>query len=101
MSIAPLDWNMDNTNKQRVMHEHVGKHAKRMHRKPNWWHKANMASNTTWGEERVCIEQTGITGMHLTGGYTLISHKGDGCNHIRTSPQGAQSMAKPRSKRQA
>ena len=29
-SIVPLDWSMDGTNKQRLMHKHVGKHAKRM-----------------------------------------------------------------------
>ena len=32
VSIVPLDWSMDGTSKQRLMHEHVGKHAKRMHR---------------------------------------------------------------------
>jgi len=53
-----------------------------------------MASNI---RERVCIEQTDITGMRLTSGYTPIGHDGDGCNHTRTNPRGAQSMAKPRS----
>ena len=57
-----------------------------------------MASNTVQGRERVCIEQTDITGMRLTSGYTPIGHDGDGCNHTRTNPRGAQkSMAKPRS----
>ena len=56
-----------------------------------------MTSNIAQGRERVCIEQTDIKEMHLTSGYTPIGHEGDGCNHIRTSPWGAQSMAKPRS----
>ena len=56
-----------------------------------------MESNIAQGKERV-IKQTGIVGMHLTSGYTLIDHEGDECNHIRTSPRGAQSMAKPRSR---
>ena len=37
-------------------------------------------------------------GMHLTIGYTSLGHKGDECNHTRTSPQEAQSMAKLRSR---
>ena len=56
-----------------------------------------MESNIAQGKERV-IKQTGIAGMHLTSGYTLIDHEGDECNHTRTSPRGAQSMAKPRSR---
>ena len=32
VSIPSLDWSMDDTSKQRLMHEHVGKRAKRMHR---------------------------------------------------------------------
>ena len=31
VSIIPLDWSMDNTSEQRLMDEHVGKHAK-MHK---------------------------------------------------------------------
>ena len=57
-----------------------------------------MASNIAQGEERVCIEQTGITGMRLTSGYTPIVHEGVGYNHRRTKPRGAQSMEKPRSR---
>ena len=50
------------------------------------------------GRRRVCIKQTGIMGMHLTSGYTPIGHERDGYNHTRTSPRGAQSMGKPRSR---
>ena len=57
-----------------------------------------MTSNIAWGGEKVCIEQTCITRMCLTSGYTLIGHEGDGYNHTRTSPQGPQSMKKPRSR---
>ena len=38
--------------------------------------------------------------MHLTSGYTSLGHEGDGCNDTRTSPWGAQSMAKPRSRKE-
>ena len=31
MSTVPLDWSMDGTSKQRLMHEHVGKCVKRIH----------------------------------------------------------------------
>ena len=39
-----------------------------------------------------------MTEVYLTSGYTSLVHEGDGCNHTRTSPHGAQSMAKPRSR---
>ena len=32
VSIVPVDWSMDDISKQRLMYEHVGKHAKRMHK---------------------------------------------------------------------
>ena len=57
-----------------------------------------MASNIAQGGKRVCIKQTGITVMRFTSGYTSLDHEGYGCNHTRTSPWGAQSMAKPRSR---
>ena len=57
-----------------------------------------MTSNIAQGRERVCIEQTGITRMRLTSGYTPIGHDGDKCNHTRTNPWGTQSMAKPKSR---
>ena len=37
---------VDDTSKQGIMHEHVGKHAK-MQIKPNGWHKASNASITS------------------------------------------------------
>ena len=35
-----------------------------------------MTSNIAQGRERVCIEQTGITRMRLTSGYTPIGTMG-------------------------
>ena len=36
--------------------------------------------------------------MYLTSGYIHINPRRDGDNHTSTSPQRAQSMAKPRSR---
>ena len=82
----------------RLMHEHVGKRAKMYRREESQMGGIKQAWQATRGGEKVCIEQTGITGMHFTSGYTSLGHEGDECNHTRTSPRGAQSMAKPRSR---
>ena len=93
MSIVPLDWSMDDTNKQRLMHEHVRKCAKRMLR------SKESQTGGTKQEWQATLHKAGRhQGMHLTSGYASIGHEGDGCNHIRTSPWGARSMAKPRSR---
>ena len=62
--------------------------------------------NIAQSGERVCIKQSNTTVLYFTSGHSQISHRRDGCNHTRkwpqrlksTSPQRAQSMAKPRSR---
>ena len=65
----------------KLMHEHVGKRAKMYRREESQMGGIKQAWQATRGGEKVCIEQTGITGMHFTSGYTSLGHKGDECNH--------------------
>ena len=80
------------------MHERIGKRAK-IQRKPNGWHKASKASITTHGTEKgYASSKPTSQGCVLTNGHIRTSHERDGCNHTSTSPRGAPSMAKPKSR---
>ena len=79
------------------MHEHVGKHSK--------MHKSEESQTGGIKQERqaykhrmewrkVCINDTNTTEVYLTSGYTL----GGMDVTTQANPQGAQSMAKPRSR---
>ena len=82
----------------KLMHKHVGKHAK-MQRKPNRWCKASKANiSTLHGAEKDVNQEhqhhRGISRKWLHP----INLRRDQCNHTNISPQRAQSMAKPRSR---
>ena len=87
--------------KYKIMHEHVGKHAKMQKSKKSQTGGTKQARqaykhHTKW--RKVCIEHTNTKGMYLTSGDTQSIPRRDGCNHTSTSPLRAQIMAKPRSR---
>ena len=95
VSIVPLDWNMDDTQTHAWTCRQACKDARKQRKQTSGTKQAWQA---TLHRAEVCIQQTGTRGMCLTSGQTQINHKGDGCNHTRTNPWGAESMARPRSR---
>ena len=83
------------------MYEHVDKRAKMQRskeRQTGGTKQTRQAYQHRMEQRKVHIRHTNMTEVYLTSGYTSLVHEGDGCNHTRTSPHGAQSMAKPRSR---
>ena len=85
----------------RLMHEHVGKRAKRQRSKEIQTGGAKQAWQayqhcTEW--RKVYSKPINTTEVYLTNGHIQTSPRRDGCDHTSTSPQRAQSLAKPRSR---
>ena len=100
---------LDDTSKQGLMHEYVGKHAKMQRSKKSQTSgtkQERQALHHRMEWRKVCIKHTNIMEICLTSSHIQISHKSDKCNHtskwpqrpISTIPQRAKSMAKPRSR---
>ena len=87
----------------RLMHEHVGKRAKRLHRskksQTGSTKQARQAYQHHTKQRKVCIKHTNTMELYLISGHTQLIPRRDGCGHTSTSPQRAQSMAKPRSRK--
>ena len=85
MFIVPLDWSMDNTSKQGLMHEHVGKRAKRVHRskesqtggtKQAWQatlHRVEKGYASSKPASQGCISQL-VTSKQSTKGTDATTH---------------------------
>ena len=85
----------------RLMHEHVGKHAKRKKSKESQTGGAKQAwqAHQHWTEWRkVYSKPTDTTEVYLTNGHIQISPRRDECDHTSTSLRRAQFLAKPRSR---
>ena len=82
----------------RLMHEHVGKHAKMQRSKESQTGGTRQAYQHRTKRKRVCIKHTNTTGVFLTNGYIQLILRRDECDHTSTSPRRAQSIVKPRSR---
>ena len=98
VSIVPLDWSMDNTQTHTWTCRHACKDAKSKKSQTGGTKQARQAYQHCTKWRKVCIKHTNTTKVYLTSGYIQTSPRSDKWNHTRTSPQWAQSMAKPRSR---
>ena len=74
----------------RVMHEHIGKHAKMRRSEEsqmNGTKQAKKAYQHCMDRIEVCIKHTNTIEVYLTSGYIQISPRRDGCNHTSKWPQ--------------